>query len=176
MSDTLVSLRLTAGESQYSGFTLSSRQKRALFRVGSASQCNWRVYGEGVAAHHFLMLWNGSQLSVIRAGRDEVYCDSQEVESSTVIRSGCIKFGGASITVDSSVGRRDVFLDPPAAQPRVQCASAESLALTTCFAGAPPARRVRRLDWKPSPFALFQVLILGFSMGALIAVVKNHFA
>jgi hypothetical protein len=94
------SLKLVVGESSARGFSLSASCRRAIFRVGAAPECNWRVSAEGVADHHFMMMWNGVVLSVIDVGARDLLVNGKEISLSTVLVSGRIEFGSAAIVVE----------------------------------------------------------------------------
>lgn len=96
----ICSLRLVKGKSKSKGFTLSSSVRRAVFRVGSARECNWRVYGEGVQKHHFMLLWNGHSLTVIDVGATDLRVNGEAVSLCKTLRSGRVDFGSAAIAVD----------------------------------------------------------------------------
>jgi predicted component of type VI protein secretion system len=172
MAEHLVSLRLVSGESKHSGFTLSSRQDRAMFRVGAALECNWRIYGAGVALHHCLLMWNGRDLTVVDVGAGDLWVDETRVSGTAVVHSGRIRFGSATIVVDSAFGGALT-----GERPRVQFASEDSLALTTWFPGASaPAPEPKRRSERPPLRSLCKALVLGLALGAGLAILKNHLA
>lgn len=93
-------LQLVSGCSKERDFTLSSAMRRAVFRVGTALECNWRVHGEGVADHHFMLMWNGSILSVVDVGAPNLRVNGESIVLSTTLFSGRIDFGSAAMIVD----------------------------------------------------------------------------
>ena len=99
----ICSLRLVEGTSQSPGFTLTSALRRAVLRVGSARECNWRVHGEGVQKHHFMFMWNGAALTVIDVGVDDLFVNGEAISLTKDLRSGRVDFGSAAIVVDHCV-------------------------------------------------------------------------
>ena len=98
--DSIVSLRLARGVSRHRGFTLGPDCRRALFRVGSAAECNWRVHGPGVAPHHFMLLWKAGELTLVDVGAGDLWLDGAGVTLCQTIETGCISFAGATILVE----------------------------------------------------------------------------
>ncbi len=97
--DEIVSLRLLRGESRFRGFTLTADCTRALFRVGSALECNWQVHGPGVAPHHLMLLWKGGELTLVDVGAGHLYLDGASFFLSRIVESGTIAFASAAIVV-----------------------------------------------------------------------------
>ena len=98
----IYSLRLVAGKSAERGFTLSSACRRALFRVGCALECNWRVFAPGVADHHFMLMWNGLVLTIVDVGAGDLWVDGKSFHLCTAIGSARIQVGSAAMVVDHS--------------------------------------------------------------------------
>ncbi len=106
MNDTVLSMRLVAGKSKDAGFCLSSEIPRAIFRVGQAPECNWRIEGRGIANHHCMMLWNGRFLTLIDVGAGDLWLDNQSFYLTAVVNAGTISFGSAVIVVEPIVRMR----------------------------------------------------------------------
>tara|TARA_R110002096_G_scaffold143328_2_gene299146 strand:- start:2587 stop:2964 length:378 start_codon:yes stop_codon:yes gene_type:complete len=96
----IVSLRLVRGASRFRGFTLNPDCSRALFRVGSAIECNWQVQGPGVAPHHLMLLWKGGELTLVDVGAGHLYVDGESFILSRTIVTGTIAFASAAIVVE----------------------------------------------------------------------------
>ncbi|MCP4445526.1 MAG: hypothetical protein GY811_09315 [Myxococcales bacterium] len=99
-SNAVVSLILVLGESRHRCFSLNTECRRALFRIGSGAECNWRVHGIGIAHHHLMLLWKAGELTVINVGADDLFVDGQPVARSLVVASAHITFGSAAIVVE----------------------------------------------------------------------------
>lgn len=97
--DEIVSLRLERGTSQVRGFTLDSACPRALFRIGTAIECNWQVQGPGIAPHHLMLLWKAGVLTLVDVGAGNVYVDGEAFTLSRTIRCGRIVFASAEICI-----------------------------------------------------------------------------
>ena len=115
-SPQIFSMRLIAGRSKHPGFTLSSSCSRALFRVGSALECNWRVQAAGVADHHFMLLWNSVELSIVDVGAGDLWVDGENFHLTRSLHSARIDFGSASIVVDRGPHRSLAPFAQPIAQ------------------------------------------------------------
>ncbi len=100
--DEIVSLRLERGSSPTRGFTLGPQVPRAIFRVGSALECNWRVEGPGVAPHHLMLLWKSGVLTLVNVGAGDLYCDGEAFSLTRVVDTGRIAFASALIVVARS--------------------------------------------------------------------------
>lgn len=98
--DEIVTLRLVRGVSSVRGFSLNSDGSRALFRVGSAAECNWQVQGPGIAAHHLMLLWKAGELTIVDVGAGHLYVDGEPFVLSRTIESGTIAFASAAIAVE----------------------------------------------------------------------------
>jgi len=102
MTKNLTSVRLFAGLSENVGWTFTASISRALFRVGSGMSCNWRIQAPGVLENHFMLLWDGSNLTLIDVGAGVVRVDGQIVRGTAIVRTGRVEFGGAAIVIDSN--------------------------------------------------------------------------
>lgn len=170
MEEILVSLRLVAGKSPSPGCTLSSRQRRALFRVGSAPECNWRVHGPGVASHHCMLMWNGQELTVVDVGAGELFVDDRAVCGTAVVHSGRIRFGSAAIVVDSRGRTGAIFWDLDGARALPQLRRDDSKAVTVAS-----AQRLKRPRQRAgSPWVLLGILVFGMVFGGFAAVLRNQ--
>ena len=103
MQDSTLSMRLVRGDSTHHSFCLGTSIPRAIFRVGSALECNWRVTAPGVAPHHFMLLWNGRTLTVIDVGAGDLWVDNQAFRLSAVVNFGQISFGSAIISIEQVI-------------------------------------------------------------------------
>lgn len=103
MSASALQLGLISGASSQRGFSLRAGRARALFRVGSACECNWRVTGPGIAPHHLMILWSGRVLSVVDVGAGSLFVDGKPFYLYREIQSGRIQFGSGEILVSSAM-------------------------------------------------------------------------
>ncbi len=99
----VVSLQLTRGQSRHRRFVLGADCHRALFRVGCAPECNWRVYGPGVSSHHLMLLWKFGELTLVDVGAGDLWLDGQSFVLTRTIVSGRIRFASAEIIVERSL-------------------------------------------------------------------------
>ncbi len=99
-TDYIVSLRLTMGASHQPGFTIGPACRRALFRVGSALECNWRVEGPGVAPHHLMLMWKLGELTLVDVGAGNLLVDDQPFSLCRTVENARISFGSARIVVE----------------------------------------------------------------------------
>ncbi len=100
MTEYIVSLRLTSGTSAQRGFTIGPACKRALFRVGSALECNWRVEGPTVAPHHLMLMWKLGELTVVDVGAGQLLVDDHPLFLCQTVENARISFGSALIIVE----------------------------------------------------------------------------
>ena len=100
-------LRLTRGISDQRGFTLRPGPGRALFRVGSAVECNWRVHGPSIAPHHLMLMWSGSILTLVDVGAGDLWIDGEAFVQCKQIHEGRIQFGTGEILVSDMSGITD---------------------------------------------------------------------
>lgn len=94
-------LGLVAGSSEERGFALGPG--RALFRVGSAKECNWRVSGPGIAPHHLMLLWSERVLTVVDVGAGNLFVNGEAFHLCRAVESGRIQFGSGEILVTRSM-------------------------------------------------------------------------
>lgn len=102
----IVHITLSRGTSRKRGFTLGADCPRALFRVGTAPECNWRVFGPGVMPHHFMLLWKTGTLTLIDAGAGALLVDGAPAKSCRSIGSARIQFASAEIVVARTIPKK----------------------------------------------------------------------
>lgn len=105
-------MRLVRGESSRHSICLNASIPRAIFRVGSGVECNWRVNAAGVHAHHLMLLWNGRCLTAIDVGAGDLWVDNQAFQLSAVVNFGQISFGSAIISIEQIVRLSSVATGP----------------------------------------------------------------
>jgi len=98
-----ITLRLVKGASLYRAFTLNPACAKAMFRVGSAAECNWQVCAPGVAGHHLMLLWKAGELTLVDVGAGNLWVDGEPIHWSRRIVTGYIAFAEAGIVVERTL-------------------------------------------------------------------------